>query len=90
MEYTITVNNNANKDAKQVVIVDTLGKGLKFINASHNGKYDESTRTITWIIDLGAGESAVFSVNAAVEAYGNIPNTVVVETNQLQKKHYST
>ena len=52
MEYTITVNNNANKDAKQVVIVDTLGKGLKFINASHNGKYDESTRTITWIIDL--------------------------------------
>ena len=78
VEYTITVNNNANKDAKQVVIVDTLGKGLKFINASHNGKYDESTRTITWIIDLGAGESAVFSVNAAVEAYGNIPNTVSV------------
>ena len=78
VEYTITVNNNANKDAKQVVIVDTLGKGLKFINASHNGKYDESTRIITWIIDLGAGESAVFSVNAAVEAYGNIPNTVSV------------
>ena len=78
VEYTITVNNNANKDAKQVVIVDTLGKGLKFINASHNSKYDESTRTITWIIDLGAGESAVFSVNAAVEAYGNIPNTVSV------------
>ena len=78
VEYTITVNNNANKDAKQVVIVDTLGKGLKFINASHNGKYDESTRTITWIIDLGAGESAVFSVNAAVEAYGNILNTVSV------------
>ena len=78
VEYTITVNNNANKDAKQVVIVDTLGKGLKFINASHNGKYDESTRTITWIIDLGAGESAVFSVNAAVEAYGNIHNTVSV------------
>ena len=78
VEYTITVNNNANKDAKQVVIVDTLGKGLKFINSSHNGKYDESTRTITWIIDLGAGESAVFSVNAAVEAYGNIPNTVSV------------
>ena len=78
VEYTITVNNNANKDAKQVVIVDTLGKGLKFINASHNGKYDESTRTITWIIDLGAGESAVFSVNAAVEAYGNISNTVSV------------
>ena len=85
VEYTITVNNNANKDAKQVVIVDTLGKGLKFINASHNGKYDESTRTITWIIDLGAGESAVFSVNAAVEAYGNIPNTVVVGNKSATK-----
>ena len=85
VEYTITVNNNANKDAKQVVIVDTLGKGLKFINASHNGKYDESTRTITWIIDLGAGESAVFSVNAAVEAYGNINNTVVVGNKSATK-----
>ena len=85
VEYTITVNNNANKDAKQVVIVDTLGKGLKFINASHNGKYDESTRTIAWIIDLGAGESAVFSVNAAVEAYGNINNTVVVGNKSATK-----
>ena len=85
VEYTITVNNNANKDAKQVVIVDTLGKGLKFINASHNGKYDESTRTIIWIIDLGAGESAVFSVNAAVEAYGNINNTVVVGNKSATK-----
>ena len=85
VEYTITVNNNANKDAKQVVIVDTLGKGLKFINASHNGKYDESTRTITWIIDLGAGESAVFSVNAAVEAYGNINNIVVVGNKSATK-----
>ena len=85
VEYTITVNNNANKDAKQVVIVDTLGKGLKFINASHNGKYDESTRTITWIIDLGAGESVVFSVNAAVEAYGNINNTVVVGNKSATK-----
>nr|WP_278835033.1 adhesin [Methanobrevibacter smithii] len=85
VEYTITVNNNANKDAKQVVIVDTLGKGLKFINASHNGKYDESTRTITWIIDLDAGESAVFSVNAAVEAYGNINNTVVVGNKSFTK-----
>ena len=85
VEYTVTVNNNANKDAKQVVIVDTLGKGLKFINASHNGKYDESTRTITWIIDLDAGESAVFSVNAAVEAYGNINNTVVVGNKSATK-----
>ena len=85
VEYTVTVNNNANTAAKQVVIVDTLGKGLKFINASHNGKYDESTRTITWIIDLGAGESAVFSVNAAVEAYGNINNTVVVGNKSATK-----
>ena len=85
VEYTVTVNNNANKDAKQVVIVDTLGKGLKFINASHNGKYDESTRTITWIIDLDAGESAVFSVNAAVEAYGIINNTVVVGNKSATK-----
>ena len=85
VEYTVTVNNNANTAAKQVVIVDTLGKGLKFINASHNGKYDEVTRTITWIVDLDAGESVVFSVNAAVEAYGIINNTVVVGNKSFTK-----
>ena len=85
VEYTVTVNNNANTAAKQVVIVDTLGKGLKFINASHNGKYDEVTRTITWIVDLDAGESVVFSVNATVEAYGNINNTVVVGNKSATK-----
>ena len=85
VEYTVTVNNNANTAAKQVVIVDTLGKGLKFINASHNGKYDEVTRTITWIVDLDAGESVVFSVNATVEAYGNINNTVVVGNKSFTK-----
>ena len=85
VEYTVTVNNNANTAAKQVVIVDTLGKGLKFINASHNGKYDEVTRTITWIVNLDAGESVVFSVNATVEAYGNINNTVVVGNKSFTK-----
>ena len=85
VEYTVTVNNNANTAAKQVVIVDTLGKGLKFINASHNGKYDEVTRTITWIVDLDAGESVVFSVNATVEAYRNINNTVVVGNKSFTK-----
>ena len=85
VEYTVTVNNNANTAAKQVVIVDTLGKGLKFINASHNGKYDEVTRIITWIVDLDAGESVVFSVNATVEAYGNINNTVVVGNKSFTK-----
>ncbi len=85
LTYTVTVKNEGNGNANDVIIVDALGKGLKFINASHNGKYDESTRTITWIIDLGAGESAVFSVNAAVEAYGNIPNTVVVGNKSATK-----
>ena len=76
--YTVTVTNVGIGDAKGVVVKDTLGKGLKFISATGNYTFDEATNTITWIVDLAKGESKVFTVNATVDAYGNVTNSLVV------------
>ena len=76
--YTVTVSNDGIGDAKGVVVKDTLGKGLKFISATGNYTFDEATNTITWIVDLAKGESKVFTVNATVDAYGNVTNSLVV------------
>ena len=52
IDYTITVNNIGKADAKHVVVVDRLDKGLKYVSSSHNGVYDEASHTVTWVVDI--------------------------------------
>ena len=76
--YTVTVTNDGDVDASQVVIVDQLGNGLKYVSSSDGGVWDEKTNTVTWIVDLAKGESRTFYVNATVVGYGNVTNSLVV------------
>ena len=76
--YTIVVSNDGITDAKQVVVTDTLAKGLKFIGANYNGVYDESTHTVTWILDINAKDKVTLNVTAAVDAYGVLNNNVTI------------
>ena len=76
--YTVTVTNDGDVDASQVVIVDQLGNGLKYVSSSDGGVWDPVKRTVTWIVDLAKGESKVFSVIAIVSGYGNVTNSLVV------------
>ncbi|MDO5830592.1 MAG: adhesin [Methanobrevibacter smithii] len=78
VNYTVTVTNDGIGDAKDVVVRDILGEGLKFVSATGNYTFDEATRTVTWIVDLAKGESKVFSVIATVVGYGNVTNSLVV------------
>nr|WP_232724530.1 DUF11 domain-containing protein [Methanobrevibacter smithii] len=78
VNYTVTVTNDGIGDAKDVVVRDVLGEGLKFVSATGNYTFDEATRTVTWIVDLAKGESKVFSVIATVSGYGNVTNFLVV------------
>lgn len=40
--YTVTVTNDGDVDASQVVIVDQLGNGLKYVSSSDGGVWDEN------------------------------------------------
>ena len=76
--YTIVVSNDGISDAKQVVITDTLAKGLKFLGANYNGVYDENTHTVTWTLDIDSGKTVELKVNVTVEDYGVLVNRVTV------------
>ena len=76
--YTVTVTNDGIGDAKDVVVRDVLGEGLKFVSATGNYTFDEDSRTVTWIVDLAKGESRTFYVNAIVSGYGNVTNSLIV------------
>ena len=76
--YTIVVSNDGISDAKQVVVTDTLAKGLKFLGANYNGVYDKDTHTVTWTLDIDAGKTVELKVNVTVEDYGVLVNRVTV------------
>ena len=79
--YTVVVTNDGVGDAKQVVVRDTLDKGLKFIKATGTYTWDGDSRTITWIVDLAKGESQTFYVTAVADEYGVLTNNVTVGDN---------
>ena len=76
--YFISVFNSAIVDAKQVVVVDHLDKGLKYVSSSHNGVYDEAAHTVTWVVDIAAGSSLDLTVTAVADEYGVLTNNVTV------------
>ena len=78
VDYTVTVTNDGIGDAKDVVVRDVLGEGLKFVSATGEYTWDEDSRTVTWIVDLAKGESRTFYVDAIVSGYGNVTNSLVV------------
>ena len=78
IDYTITVNNIGKADAKHVVVVDRLDKGLKYVSSSHNGVYDEASHTVTWVVDIAAGSSFDLTVTAVADEYGVLTNNVTV------------
>ena len=78
IDYTITVNNIGKADAKHVVVVDRLDKGLKYVSSSHNGVYDEASHTVTWVVDIAAGSSLDLTVTAVADEYGVLTNDVTV------------
>lgn len=76
--YIIVVSNDGISDAKQVVITDTLAKGLKFLGANYNGVYDENTHIVKWTLDIDADKTVELKVNVTVEDYGVLVNRVTV------------
>ncbi|MDO5849708.1 MAG: hypothetical protein Q4P14_00710 [Methanobacteriaceae archaeon] len=79
--YTITVINNAPIEAN-FNVVDTLPTGLININSSDSGIYDGSHRTVSWNVNIGAGETKTFTIVATINASGiNLTNTVIASNN---------
>lgn len=79
VSYTITVKNtNRTTLVVDVLVIDTLSEGLIFKGASHNGLYNNTTNTITWILNIPADGEINLFVNATIGKFGKINNTVNV------------
>tara|TARA_R110000850_G_scaffold149043_12_gene271512 strand:+ start:48 stop:1028 length:981 start_codon:yes stop_codon:yes gene_type:complete len=77
-EYKITVSNNSDFDASEVVVTDTLPGGLIFINGSQGEgtiNYQKNNRILTWTKEtLSANSMEVFSLLVRADTEGEITN----------------
>jgi uncharacterized repeat protein (TIGR01451 family) len=69
--YTLKVTNPGSAPASNVSLVHILPQGFKFHEASHGGRHDFPTRTITWFIgDLMPGQSREVTLEAVAVSPG--------------------
>jgi uncharacterized repeat protein (TIGR01451 family) len=56
--YTFKVSNPGSAAANNVTITEQIPAGFKFLSASHGGRHDFATRTVTWFVgDLAPGQT---------------------------------
>ena len=66
LTYTITVSNDGDVDADNIVVVDKLNENLEFISSAE-GVYDPSTHTVTYDINsILAGDKKTFILTVKV------------------------
>ncbi len=83
LTYEIDYFNGYNTEAT-VTITDVLDEGLDFVEASDGGIYDESTRTITWVIEGVEAQTAgsvtfTATVNETALVRNEVDNTATVQ-----------
>jgi uncharacterized repeat protein (TIGR01451 family) len=69
--YTIAVSNPGSAAAKEIELVTSLPKGMKFVEANHHGHYDAASHAVYWNLEeLPAQETGQVSLTAMPVAAG--------------------
>lgn len=80
INYSVTVTNEGDGPAREVIIKDRLQAGLKVNSASDNAKYNPQTGEVVWLIgDLPAKQARTVRLAVTPDKVGKITNTAVAE-----------
>ncbi|MCD8195790.1 MAG: DUF11 domain-containing protein, partial [Lachnospiraceae bacterium] len=86
LTYQVQFTNPASV-AKTFTVTDKLPEGVSFVSADNDGVYDEDAHTVTWTMDVQAGQSQTVSVVVKIleSAEGNIlKNSATVSVDEAE------
>src|SRR5690606_28672111 len=76
-KYTVTVVNDGTTATNNVRVLYKVPQGVKHLRADHGGKYDETSRTVSWFVGgLSAAEKFPLEVELSAEELGNFVHYV--------------
>ena len=76
------VSNETNFDAIDARVVERVPDGMKFLNASSGGRYNETTRSVTWRINrIGPGKQETLQIELMPTESGSRESIVTVFEN---------
>ena len=77
--FVITVTNDGDGDADDVVVFDTMGKGLTYVSDDSEGVTSGSK--VSWNVKVPAGGEKVININCRIDksAAGKVVNNVEIE-----------
>jgi len=77
--YTLKVKNEGAATSSNVRLMHKVPEGFKFIKADRGGKYDYTTRVVSWFVGrLEPGQVAQVKIDLAAEKLGNYVHYVAV------------
>lgn len=90
--YENIISNESNFDARDARVVEQIPPGMKFIDATRGGRYDPSTRTVTWNINqIGPNQVETLQIRLMPTTAGSAESTVTIYENVgLQSSEVST
>ncbi|WP_420571126.1 gliding motility-associated C-terminal domain-containing protein [Kordia sp.] len=78
IQFTVTITNNSNEDATNVVVQELLPNGYQYVShITSNGLYDNNTQLWS-ITTLPAGSSATLTLNVTVISGDDYTNVVEI------------
>lgn len=84
--FTNVVANNGDVPLENVTVVETLPKGITFVEAAGGGQYNATRHEIAWRLDrLGPKESRVLKVKLLPKAPGKFTCTVTAKSDTGQE-----
>ncbi|WP_035456984.1 DUF7507 domain-containing protein, partial [Algoriphagus terrigena] len=80
--FTVSVTNNGNYHATNVVVIDQLRSGYTYVSDNSGGDYNPATGN--WNVgDLADGATASIEITALVNGTGNYQNTATASSDQF-------
>ncbi|MCA9064937.1 MAG: DUF11 domain-containing protein [Planctomycetaceae bacterium] len=78
-QYRNIITNDTNFEAVDAVVYEQVPEGMNFVSAGQNGRYDASTRTISWQLDrIAPGGQVTLDVELVAEVARQMETVVEV------------